>query len=203
MRMVPARGFQLVSITCAVALSLAPRHLFLFLTAGHIEVQTPEVQPRDCDAFPIHHREYVIHSYHEAPTITRRTDSGGVEQLRGEGYNPIERGAARIRGDKGNKFLVMDADLQHPPESVPLFFTALSECTPFAMGTRYGEGGAVDKDWPMYHPIFGLFGLIREPANKIIFRYLLHLAALYRWRLGFVGVFAMEVALVGACWVAL
>jgi dolichol-phosphate mannosyltransferase len=27
--------------------------------------------------------------------------------------------------------------------------------------------------------------------------------ALYRWRLGFVGVVLMEVALVGACWVAL
>lgn len=40
-------------------------------------------------------------------------------------------------------------------------------------------------------------------SNKIIFRYLFHLMALYRWRLGFVGVVLMEVALVGACWVAL
>ncbi|KAF7334949.1 Dolichol-phosphate mannosyltransferase subunit 1 [Mycena venus] len=205
-----------------------------------------------------------------------------VEQLRGEGYNVVlvvrtdasGLSSAVLRGFKearGNKFVVMDADLQHPPESVPLFFQALSERTPFAMGTRYGPGGGVDKDWPMYRrlmsavarslarpltsasdPMSGFFGLTRELyaqsapvnpvgfkialelllkthisrspshslaeipysftkrtlgasklSNKIIFRYLFHLAALYRWRLGFLGVVVMEVALVGACWVAL
>ncbi|KAJ7723025.1 nucleotide-diphospho-sugar transferase [Mycena olivaceomarginata] len=202
-----------------------------------------------------------------------------VERLRGEGYNVVlvvrtdasGLSSAVLRGFKearGSKFVVMDADLQHPPESVPLFFNALSESTPFAMGTRYGPGGAVDKDWPMYRrlmsavarslarpltsasdPMSGFFGLTRELyahsapvnpvgfkialelllkthssshalaevpysftkrtlgasklSNKIIFRYLFHLMALYRWRLGFVGVVLMEVALVGACWVAL
>ncbi|KAJ7089029.1 nucleotide-diphospho-sugar transferase [Mycena crocata] len=202
-----------------------------------------------------------------------------VEQLRGEGYNVVlvvrtdgsGLSSAVLRGfqeARGSKFVVMDADLQHPPESVPLFFKALTERMPFAMGTRYGPGGGVDKDWPIYRrvmsavargfarpltsasdPMSGFFGLTRDLyahsatvnpvgfkialelllktgvprdavaevpysfskrtvgasklSGKVVFRYLLHLAALYRWWMGFFGLIVLELALVGACWVAL
>ncbi|KAF8171205.1 hydrophobic surface binding protein A-domain-containing protein [Mycena galopus ATCC 62051] len=221
--------------------ALAPRHRFLFLTAGHSNGQTPEVQPRDCYAFPIHHREYGRY-----PFLPRSTDDNSqdgmveaVERLRGgEGYNVVlvvhtdASGLSRavLRGIKearGSKFV-------NTPESVPLSFNAFSERMPFAMGTRYGEGGAVDKDWPMYRRLMSAVArslaqpltLTRELyahsapvnpvgfkialefllktrsswhslaevsysftkrtlgasklSNKIIFRYLLHLAALYR-----------------------
>lgn len=62
---------------------------------------------------------------------------------------------------QGKKLLVMDADLQHPPESVPAFLDALEELpnTPaekipkFALGTRYAKGFEMDKDWPFYRRV--------------------------------------------------
>ena len=68
----------------------------------------------------------------------------------------------------------MDADLQHPPESVPDFLEALDdpslsidptskevitktiaeEMKPkFALGTRYAKGYEMDKDWPFYRRV--------------------------------------------------
>ncbi|EJD41621.1 hypothetical protein AURDEDRAFT_115387 [Auricularia subglabra TFB-10046 SS5] len=202
-----------------------------------------------------------------------------VEQLKNEGYNVVifirtdESGlsGAVLRGFKearGRKFVVMDADLQHPPESIPTFLRALTDTTPFAMGTRYGPGGGVDRDWPLYRriisagarslarpltsasdPMSGFFGLTRElyrksaPVNpvgfkialellqktrvprnaiaevpfgfskrvagesklssKVVVRYVMHLAALYRWRMGLFGLLLFESALVGVCWLAL
>lgn len=40
-------------------------------------------------------------------------------------------------------------------------------------------------------------------SSKVIFRYVTHLAALYRWRMGLFGLLFFEAALVGACWLAL
>lgn len=167
----------------------------------------------------------------------------------------------------------------------------MNEKTPFVMGTRYGPGGGVDKDWPLFRrlmsavarslarpltstsdPMSGFFGLssdlvscllefiaiivarrltlvailqyrqssrvnpvgfkialelllktgvsrnsVAEVAysfskrtvgesklsSKTIFRYVFHLAALYRWWIGFFGLILLELVLVAACWVGL
>jgi dolichol-phosphate mannosyltransferase len=51
---------------------------------------------------------------------------------------------------KGDILLCMDADLQHPPESVPDLLKILED-REFVIGTRYGSGKMqVDKDWPFY-----------------------------------------------------
>jgi dolichol-phosphate mannosyltransferase len=69
-----------------------------------------------------------------------------------------ERGlsSAVLRGfeeARGKLLICMDADLQHPPESVPDMLNAL-ESSPFVIGTRYGSGEfSVDKDWPMYRQL--------------------------------------------------
>jgi dolichol-phosphate mannosyltransferase len=97
-----------------------------------------------------------------------------IESLREEGYNvhlhvrTTERGlsSAVLHGftlAQGQKLVVMDADLQHPPESVPQFLEALDELPSetveekkqpkFALGTRYAKGYEMDKDWPMYRRI--------------------------------------------------
>lgn len=86
-----------------------------------------------------------------------------VEKLKTEGYNvriivrTKERGlsSAVMRGfeeGQGEYLLCMDADLQHPPESVPDFFKALREY-PFVIGTRYADGVGIDKDWPLYRRV--------------------------------------------------
>jgi dolichol-phosphate mannosyltransferase len=86
-----------------------------------------------------------------------------VEQLQKEGYNvriivrTTERGlsSAVLKGfeeGKGEYLLCMDADLQHPPESVPDFLKTLRKY-PFVIGTRYAEGVGIDKDWPLYRRV--------------------------------------------------
>ena len=46
-------------------------------------------------------------------------------------------------------FVVMDADLQHPPELVPELAAKLADGdTDFASGSRYTAGGEIGQDWP-------------------------------------------------------
>lgn len=57
---------------------------------------------------------------------------------------------AGFREAKYDRFVVMDADLQHPPESVPELIAKLdsSHCD-FVIGTRYSKSGEIAKDWPI------------------------------------------------------
>eukprot|EP01059_Diplonema_ambulator_P031187 TRINITY_DN5662_c0_g3_i1.p1 TRINITY_DN5662_c0_g3~~TRINITY_DN5662_c0_g3_i1.p1 ORF type:complete len:270 (+),score=74.84 TRINITY_DN5662_c0_g3_i1:22-810(+) len=102
-----------------------------------------------------------------------------------------ERGlsSAVLRGfaeGKGSYLLCMDADLQHPPESVPDMISALRKPgTDFVLGTRYGANGGVSSGWPLHRriiswgarmlarplsplsdPMSGFFGVRREPFEK-------------------------------------
>ncbi|MFQ5414134.1 MAG: polyprenol monophosphomannose synthase [Phycisphaerae bacterium] len=58
----------------------------------------------------------------------------------------VLRGFAEARSDR---FVVLDADLQHPPELVPALLAKLDDpdCD-FVLGTRYGRGGRIVADWP-------------------------------------------------------
>lgn len=48
----------------------------------------------------------------------------------------------------GDRLLVMDADLSHPPEVIPAMLTALDEPTvDFVIGSRYVPGASTDEDW--------------------------------------------------------
>jgi dolichol-phosphate mannosyltransferase len=68
-----------------------------------------------------------------------------------------------IRKSTGQFVMVMDADLQHPPESVPQLFRAFDRrskapgarqsAVEFVLGTRYGAGVAIDKDWPVHRRV--------------------------------------------------
>ncbi|MBP1911481.1 glycosyltransferase [Thermococcus stetteri] len=65
-----------------------------------------------------------------------------------------ERGlsSAVIRGFQeasGDIFVVMDADLQHPPEKVPELIEAIKNGADIAIASRYVPGGAV-KNWYWY-----------------------------------------------------
>lgn len=87
-----------------------------------------------------------------------------VQMLQSTGYNvrivvrTAERGlsSAVVRGfreARGARMICMDADLQHPPEAVPSLLLALNDHKSFVLGTRYGEGVAMDKDWPLHRQI--------------------------------------------------
>ncbi|KAH3902443.1 probable Dolichol-phosphate mannosyltransferase [Saccharomycodes ludwigii] len=86
-----------------------------------------------------------------------------VDKLHKNGYNvriivrTDERGlsSAVLRGfyeAKGEYLVCMDADLQHPPESVPQLLEKLRNY-PFVLGTRYAPGVGIDKDWPLHRRI--------------------------------------------------
>ncbi|CAH02077.1 Dpm1 [Kluyveromyces lactis] len=86
-----------------------------------------------------------------------------VEALKKQGYNvriivrTDERGlsSAVLKGfheAKGEYLVCMDADLQHPPESVPQLLDSL-RTHPFVLGTRYAAGVGIDKDWPLYRRV--------------------------------------------------
>lgn len=122
-----------------------------------------------------------------------------VQKLKKEGFaveilvRTKERGlsSAVLHGFKNSsgKFLVvMDADLQHPPEYVPQLLKAFDKNqgkTEFVLGTRYGAGVAIDKDWPVHRrviswgarllarpltplsdPMSGFFGLRRDVFTR-------------------------------------
>lgn len=58
-------------------------------------------------------------------------------------------------------FVVMDADLQHPPESVPLLITKLRETAcDFVIGTRYAAGGTLGSDWPLFRRLASRFATL-------------------------------------------
>lgn len=50
---------------------------------------------------------------------------------------------------RGEKLVVLDADLQHPPEAIPDLLARLDEnnCD-FVLATRYTGGGGIDREWP-------------------------------------------------------
>jgi dolichol-phosphate mannosyltransferase len=114
------------------------------------------------NAFPESQRsitEIIIVDDNSKDGTTEECDS-----LKEEGYNLVlivraeanGLSSAVLRGfeeARGINLLVMDADLQHPPTKVPSMFEALSEKTPFALGTRYGPGVEMDRDWPLYRRV--------------------------------------------------
>lgn len=55
-------------------------------------------------------------------------------------------GFARARSDV---LVVMDADLTHPPESVPDLLAAIGNGAMMAIGARYIEGSSMDVRWPL------------------------------------------------------
>jgi dolichol-phosphate mannosyltransferase len=57
----------------------------------------------------------------------------------------VVAGFAAARGDV---LVVMDADLSHPPETVPALVDAIERGAELAVGSRYVKGGGVE-DWPL------------------------------------------------------
>ena len=53
----------------------------------------------------------------------------------------------------GSTLVVMDADLQHPPEQVPALLAALDNGADFVIGSRYVAGGSTERGWGVLRKI--------------------------------------------------
>ena len=93
-------------------------------------------------------------------------------QLRNGLSGAVLEGLAEATGDI---FVVMDADLQHPPEKVPELLEALEQNRgDFALGSRHVPGGAVQGGWGMARKINSVVatllatpfaGTVRDPMS--------------------------------------
>ena len=70
--------------------------------------------------------------------VVRRSGKAGLASA-------VVAGFAAARGDV---LVVMDADLSHPPETVPALVAAIGGGADLAVGSRYVKGGGVE-DWPL------------------------------------------------------
>jgi len=93
------------------------------------------------------------------------SDDGTADLVRGlsDRYNvklivrKNEKGLASacIKGFEqasGDIFIVMDADLQHPPEKIPELIDSIEKGADIAIGSRYVDGGSLG-DWPVSRKI--------------------------------------------------
>jgi dolichol-phosphate mannosyltransferase len=58
-----------------------------------------------------------------------------------------------IAASTGETLIVMDADLQHPPERLPALLDALDSGADFALGSRHVPGGSTDHKWTAFRKI--------------------------------------------------
>ncbi len=76
---------------------------------------------------------------HPLTLLVREKPQGGVS-------GAVLHGMARARG---TCLVVMDADLQHPPESLPQLLAPLEDGADFVIGSRYAGGGTVAGGWSL------------------------------------------------------
>lgn len=66
-----------------------------------------------------------------------RTDERGLSSAVLEG----------LKRTSGGTIVVMDADLSHPPETIPQLLRELASGSDFVVGSRYVDGGSTDDNW--------------------------------------------------------
>lgn len=85
-----------------------------------------------------------------------------------------ERGLATavitgLRAARGELVVVMDADLSHPPESIPALLDAVrNPGVQMAIGSRFVAGGRVDLHWPLHRRLNSLVArLLARPLTSV------------------------------------
>ena len=74
-----------------------------------------------------------------------------VERQGNRGLSPaVVEGFRMARG----KYLVcLDADLSHPPETIPVMLDQLAMGADFVIGSRYVKGGSTEADWGLFRQL--------------------------------------------------
>lgn len=83
-------------------------------------------------------------------TVLHRSGKAGLGKAYIQGFRQALDAGADVIG-------MMDADLSHPPERLPVMLNALDGAD-VVIGSRYVTGGSVDKDWPIWRKALSWFG---------------------------------------------
>jgi dolichol-phosphate mannosyltransferase len=90
--------------------------------------------------------------------LTVRTDERGLSSA-------VVHGLGLARNEI---VIVMDADLSHPPETIPKMIAALEDGAEFAVGSRYVAGGSTDASWGLFRWINSKVAtLLARPLTKL------------------------------------
>ena len=69
---------------------------------------------------------------------------------------------------KAPVFVVMDADLSHPPAAIPLLYQAIQNGADFAIGSRYIADGGTDDKWTVYRYLNSkIASLLARPLTAV------------------------------------
>lgn len=79
----------------------------------------------------------------EEVRLVVRTGKRGLSRAVVEGF----------RTARGKYLVCMDADLSHPPESIPAMLNRLKGGADFVIGSRYVRGGSVEADWGLFRQL--------------------------------------------------
>lgn len=103
-------------------------------------------------------RELIESLSHDWIRLYTRTSDRGLSRAVCEG----------LKHARGNVIVVMDADLSHPPESIPELVQALGAGHDFAIGSRYVEGGSTSDDWGTFRQLNSRIAtLLAMPFTKV------------------------------------
>jgi dolichol-phosphate mannosyltransferase len=83
-------------------------------------------------------------------SIVHRFGKAGLGKAYIQGFRQALDDGADVIG-------MMDADLSHPPDRLPTMLAALDGAD-VVIGSRYVEGGSLDKDWPLWRKGLSWFG---------------------------------------------
>ena len=102
--------------------------------------------------------EEVIHNLNEKwVNLVVRTKDRGLSQSVIDGMNRAEN----------DIFVVMDADLSHPPEKIPELVTEIKNGADFAIGSRYVDGGCTDASWGVFRWLNSMVAtILARPFTK-------------------------------------
>jgi len=94
--------------------------------------------------------EALSHTYPGKISVLHRKGKEGLGKAYIQGFRHALDQGAEVIG-------MMDADLSHPPDRLPVLLASLEQAD-VAIGSRYAPGGSVDKTWPVWRKGLSWFG---------------------------------------------
>ena len=146
-------------VTSEVFASEPPPDISIIVPAWYEAENLPELVRRTALAMAGRSWEMVVvDDGSKDPTVEVCADLGGTYPLRLIRRTWAEHGLSGavlhgIAHSQGGTIVVMDADLQHPPERVPALLEQLDAGADFALGSRYTAGGSTDGQWTLFRRI--------------------------------------------------